>query len=156
MNRISACVSALALASLGGAGIAHAQSSGNPAPTASDDTALTWKGITLYGIVDVAYQYETHGAPFNNYFITGGSEIVQKNSNDSVNGITSNGLSQSRVGLQGNEPLNVLDWSAVFKLESFFNPASGQITDALKSLTQNNGRALADQSTNIDSSKLEN
>jgi predicted porin len=152
MNRISACVSALAVASLGGLGIAHAQSSGTTAPPSSDDTALTWKGITLYGIVDVAYQYETHGAPFSNYFITGGSEIVQKNSNNSVNGITSNGMSQSRVGLQGNEPLNVLDWSAVFKLESFFNPASGQITDALKSVAQNNGRALADQSTNIDSS----
>jgi predicted porin len=149
MNRIRACLLALPLAATG---IAHAQSSGSTAPASGDDTALTWKGITLYGIVDVAYQYENHGAPFSNYFITGGSEIVQKNSNNSVSGITSNGLSQSRVGLQGNEPLNFLDWSAVFKLESFFNPASGQITDALKSVTQNNGRSLADQSTNIDSS----
>src|SRR5579871_4710714 len=149
MNRIRAFVSAVSLAA---AGIAHAQSGGSTAPASSDDTALTWKGITLYGIVDVAAQYETHGAPFSNYFITGGSEIVQKNSNNSVSGITSNGMSQSRVGLQGNEPLNFLDWSAVFKLESFFNPASGQITDAVKSVTQNNGRALADQSTNIDSS----
>jgi predicted porin len=40
----------------------------------------------------------------------------------------------------------------VFKLESYFNPASGQITDALKSVAQNNGRALDAQSTNIDSS----
>ena len=45
-----------------------------------------------------------------------------------------------------------MDWSGVFKLETFFNPASGQITDALKSVTQNNGRALTAQSTNIDSS----
>jgi predicted porin len=149
MNLIRACLLAVSLTT---AGLACAQTTSSTAPPAPADTSLTWKGITLYGIVDVAYQYETHGAPFNNYFITGGSEIVQKNSNNSVNGITSNGMSQSRVGLQGNEPLNVLDWAAVFKLETFFNPASGQITDALKSVTQNNGRSLADQSTNIDSS----
>jgi len=45
-----------------------------------------------------------------------------------------------------------MDWSGVFKVETYFNPASGQITDALKSVTQNNGRALNEQSTNIDSS----
>src|ERR1039458_5243141 len=61
-------------------------------------------------------------------------------------------MSQSRVGLQGKEPLHFLDWSAVFKLETYFNPASGQLTDAVKSVTQNNGRALSAQSTNIDSS----
>jgi predicted porin len=40
----------------------------------------------------------------------------------------------------------------VFKLETYFNPQSGQISDALKSLVQNNGRSLANQSTNVDSS----
>src|SRR5277367_5152961 len=121
-------------------------------PAAVEDGGLTWKGITLYGIIDAAVQYETHGAPFNDYFISGGSDIVQKNSNNSVFGVTSNGLSQSRVGLQGNEPLHFLDFSGVFKLETFFNPASGNLTDALKSVTQNNGRTLENQSTNIDSS----
>jgi predicted porin len=121
-------------------------------PQPVEDGGLTWKGITLYGIIDAAVQYETHGAPFNDYFISGGSDIVQKNSNNPVFGLTSNGLSQSRIGLQGNEPLHFLDFSGVFKLETFFNPASGNITDALKSVTQNNGRALDNQSTNIDSS----
>jgi predicted porin len=131
--------------------MAQAQATGSSAPAAADDS-LTWHGITLYGIVDVDFQYETHGAPFSNYFISGGSDIVQKNSNNAVSGVTSNGMSQSRVGLQGKEPLNFMDWSAVFKLESYFNPASGEITDALKSVAQNNGRALDAQSTNIDSS----
>jgi predicted porin len=127
-------------------------------PTAPADESLTWHGITLYGIVDVDLQYETHGAPFSNYFISGGSDIIQKNSNNSVFGLTSNGMSQSRIGLQGKEPLHFLeqlgfmDWSGVFKVETYFNPASGQITDALKSVTQNNGRSPAEQSTNIDSS----
>ncbi len=54
--------------------------------------------------------------------------------------------------MQGNEPLHFLDFSGVFKLETFFNPASGKISDALKSLTQNNGRTPTEQSANIDSS----
>src|ERR1700691_2222029 len=147
-GRLLAC--ALALLAAGSA--AQAQTTSPTAPPAPADESLTWRGITLYGIVDVDLQYETHGAPFSNYFISGGSDIVQKNSNNSVSGVTSNGMSQSRIGLLGKEPLHFLDWSAVFKLETFFNPASGQITDALKSVAQNNGRALDAQSTNIDSS----
>jgi predicted porin len=141
---------ACALLAVGSA--AQAGTTSSPTPTVPADQSLTWNGITLYGIVDMDFQYETHGAPFSNYFISGGSDIVQKNSNNAVSGFTSNGMSQSRVGLQGNEPLHFGDWSGVFKLESYFNPASGQITDALKSVAQNNGRALSAQSTNIDSS----
>jgi predicted porin len=134
-------------------GVAQAQQmTSSTAPSAPVDESLTWHGITLYGIVDMDFQYETHGAPFSNYFISGGSDIVQKNSNNPVSGLTSNGMSQSRVGLQGKEPLHFMDWSAVFKLETYFNPASGQITDAVKSVAQNNGRATDAQSTNIDSS----
>src|SRR6202034_1073178 len=129
-----------------------AQAPTSTAPQSSTDESLTWHGITLYGIVDLDFQYENHGAPFSNYFISGGSDIVQKNSNNAVSGVTSNGMSQSRVGLQGKEPLHFMDWSAVFKVETYFNPASGQITDALKSVAQNNGRALNNQSTNVDSS----
>ena len=137
---------------LAATGAAHAQTTSPTAPAAPADESLTWHGITLYGIVDVDLQHETHGAPFSNYFISGGSDIVQKNSNNAVSGMTSNGMSQSRIGLQGKEPTGFMDWSGVFKVETYFNPASGQITDALKSVTENNGRSLANQSTNIDSS----
>jgi predicted porin len=142
---------ALTLLAVGSGALAQTTSPTSP-PGAVEEGGLTWKGITLYGIIDADVQYETHGAPFSDYFISGGSDIVQKNSNNSVLGLTSNGMSQSRIGLQGNEPLHFLDFSGVFKLESYFNPASGQITNALKSVTQNNGRPLDEQSTNIDSS----
>jgi predicted porin len=147
-------LSGVAAALVSAAGMAQAQQATSTSSTSAApvDQSLTWHGITLYGIVDVGIQYETHGAPFNDYFISGGSDIVQKNSNNPVFGVTSNGLSQSRIGLQGKESLHFLDFSGVFKLESYFNPASGELTDALKSLTQNNGRPLASQSTNIDSS----
>jgi predicted porin len=141
----------LALLTVSAGALAQTAAPASP-PAAVEDGGLTWHGITLYGIIDAAVQYETHGAPFNDYFISGGSDVVQKYSNNSVLGVTSNGMSQSRVGLQGNEPLHFLDFSGVFKLESYFNPASGNITDALKSVTQNNGRPLDEQSTNIDSS----
>jgi len=121
------------------------------APSASPDQSLTWHGITLYGIVDLGLQYQTHGAPINDYFPAGSADIVQKNSNGSIFGVTPNNLSQSRIGLQGLEPI-VGDWSGVFKLETFFNPQSGDISDALKSLAQNNGRSATTQTTNLDSS----
>ena len=135
------------------AGVAHAQSAAAPASSApATSSALSWHGITLYGIVDLGLQYDTHAAPFSDYFMAGSADIVQKNSRQAQSGVTSNNLSQSRVGLQGTEPLNFGDWSGVFKLETFFNPASGQLSDAAKSLVQNNGRALNAQTTNLDSS----
>src|ERR1700730_6269961 len=130
-------------------GVAHAQSAA--APAAPTDDSLTWHGITLYGIVDVGVQKQAHGAPISDYFVGGSAEIVQKNSNHSVTGVTPSNMSNSRVGLQGVEPIGG-DWSGVFRLETLFNPQSGQIADALKSLAQNNGRSLATQNTNVDSS----
>ncbi len=131
------------------AGVAQAQTAAAPKPAADD--SLTWHGITLYGIVDVGIQNQSHGAPISDYFVGGSADVVQKNSNHSVTGVTPSNLSQSRVGIQGNEPI-IDDWSGVFKLETFFNPQSGEISDALKSLAQNNGRTAANQTTNVDSS----
>jgi predicted porin len=129
--------------------LAQAQSA---APAAkAPDSSLTWNGITLYGIVDVGVQYQTHGVPVSDYFPAGTESLVQKNSNGSITAVTPNNLSQSRIGLSGNEPL-VGDWAGVFRLETFFNPQSGNLSDALKSQVLNNGRALTAQSTNVDSS----
>jgi predicted porin len=116
------------------------------------DQTLTWHGITLYGLIDIGLQYDTHGAPFSDYHPAGSANIVQKNSRQSVTGATPSNLSQSRIGLQGSEPLGVDDWNAVFKVETFFNPQSGDISDALKSMTQNNGKGAGAQTTNLDSS----
>ena len=122
---------ALALGAGAVIGTAQAQSAVGPV-VAPADGSLTYKGITLYGIVDVGLQYMEHGAPFSDYFQGGSADIVQKNSRTSVFGVTSNNLSQSRIGLNGNESLGFLDLSGVFKLETLFNPATGQISDALK------------------------
>jgi predicted porin len=131
-------------------GPAQAQSAA-PAPAKTEDSSLTWKGITLYGIVDVGVQYQTHGTPISDYFPAGTAEPLQKNSNGSVTAVTPSNLSQTRIGLSGNEPI-VGDWAAVFRLETFFNPQSGNLSDALKSIALNNGRDLHHQTTNVDSS----
>jgi predicted porin len=137
---------------LAATGLAHAQSApAEAAPAAPKDDSLTFHGITLYGIVDIGIQNQTHGAPISDYYPGGGAEIVQRNSNHSVTGVAPSNMSNSRIGLQGVEPI-IGDWSGVFRLETFFNPQSGQISDALKSLVQNNGRSLATQNTNVDSS----
>ena len=140
------------LLALAASGVAQAQSMGASGAGAAKDESLTWHGITLYGIVDVGLQYDSHMAPISDWFPAGSGDVVQKNSNNSVTGITPNNLSQSRVGLQGKEALPFMDWSGVFKLETFFNPQSGNISDALKSVALNNNKPLASQATGIDSS----
>jgi predicted porin len=138
---------------LAAAGVAQAQTApSTPAPaTKAEDSSLTWKGITLYGIVDIGIQYDTHSAPFSDYFPAVSGALVQKNDYDSPTGIAGNNLSQSRIGISGNEPI-AGDWAGVFRFETFFNPWSGDISDACKSLTLNNGKALTAQTTGVDSS----
>lgn len=123
-----------------------------PATQAAEDQGLTWHGITLYGIIDVGLQYETHGAPFSDYHPAGSANIVQKNSRQSVFGATPSNLSQSRIGIQALEPLAMGDWAFVGRVETFFNPQSGNISDALKSQVLNNGKTAATSGTNLDSS----
>jgi predicted porin len=145
----------LLLASLAAGSLAQAQAqaptqpAAAPPPAASD--SLTWKGITLYGIVDLGVQYDTHSAPFSDYFPAGSASLVQKNNYDSPVGLTPSNFSQSKIGISGNEPLWG-DWAGVFRVETFFNPQSGNLADALKSLTVNNGKPLTSQTVGVDSS----
>ena len=120
-------------------------------PSITGDDSLTWHGITLYGVIDIGLQYNTHSAPFTPYRPSASGNIVRQNSRESVTGLTPSNMGQSRVGLRGIEPLND-DWSAIFHVEIFFNPQSGEIADSLKSLTVNNGRTLATQSVGVDGS----
>ena len=128
---------------------AHAQQKTGPGITGDD--SLTWHGITLYGVIDVGVQYDTHSAPFTPYRPAASGNIVRQNDDQSVIGLTPSNMGQSRVGLQGIEPLND-EFSAVFQIETFFNPQSGEIADSLKSLTVDNGRALTAQSIGVDGS----
>ena len=120
-------------------------------PGLMDEDALTWHGITLYGVVDIGLQHDTHSAPFTPYRPAASGNIVRSNDYESATGLTPSNMGQSRVGLQGTEPL-VGDWSAVFQVETFFNPQSGEIANSLKSLAMNNGVPVTSQSIGVDGS----
>ena len=115
------------------------------------DDSLTFHGITLSGTIDLGLQYDNHGAPVSAYHPAGTNEYASKQNNASVTAIVPSALSQSKITLAGKEPVGK-EFYGVFKLETFFNPQSGTISDALKSLTLNNGVALASQTQGADSS----
>lgn len=139
----------LTLSTLVLAGAAHGQN--NPTPGPADTTALTWHGLTLYGNVDLGIQRQTHGAPASDYIAYSTETTIQKNSNHSITALVSSPLSWSKVGLAGLEPF-VGNSAALLRLEIYFNPSSGNLSDGLKSLTLNNGRSLTSQTANLDSS----
>ena len=130
-------------------GTAAAQQKTGPGITGED--SLTWAGITLYGVIDIGVQYDTHRAPFTPFRPAASGNIIRSNGRESVIGLTPSNMGQSRVGLQGTEPLSD-DWSAVFQIETFFNPQSGQIADSLRSLTSNNGKPVSTQNVGVDGS----
>lgn len=141
MSVLSAAVfSAISLAGFGSAAFA------------ADDTSLTWNGITLYGTFDIGVAYQSHGTPLSQDFYPGLEYMISKNSNKSITSVAPNGLSQSKIGLRGNEPLND-EFAFIFNLEMGFQPNSGNLSDALKSLVHNNGVPLAEQKSAADGSR---
>jgi predicted porin len=114
--------------------------------------SLTFAGITIYGTVDMGIAYLTHGAPVSSQWSTGLPYYVQAFSNHSIFAVAGNGLSQSKVGISGVEPL-FGDFSGVFRVETGFNPWSGRLADGPGSLTQNNGKANAVKISAGDSSR---
>jgi predicted porin len=117
-----------------------------------ESPALTYMGITLYGTVDVGIAYMTHGAPLSQTWAPGLPYFVQNFSNHSILSAGPNGLSQSKVGLSGVEPLWG-DWTGVFRLETGFDPTSGRLTDGPGSLVADNGRSAATKISAGDSSR---
>ncbi|TWB77653.1 putative porin [Nitrospirillum amazonense] len=120
-------------------------------PQLPKDGSLTFYGITLYGTVDMGFSYQSHGAALSPYYPPGLDFLVSKNGNKGIASLAGNGLSQSKVGLRGSEEF-ADGWSALFKVETGFNPQSGQLADGPHSMAANNGVALTKQTANGDSS----
>jgi len=119
---------------------------------AADDGTLTWNGITLYGTVDIGVAHVSHGAPLSQDFYVGLPYLISKNSNKSITSVAPSGLSQTKLGVKGTEGLSD-SLSFIFNAEMGFNPTSGNLADAPKSLTHNNGVALQNQTTAGDGSR---
>jgi predicted porin len=118
----------------------------------ADDGSLTWHGVTLYGAVDVGVGYNSRTAPLSTNAGFGINYLISKNSSHPYFGVAPNALSSSNIGLKGKEDLSP-DLAVIFNLQTSFLPTSGRLADGLGSLVQDNGVALANQTTSADSSK---
>jgi predicted porin len=117
------------------------------------DCPLTYYGITVYGTIDMGGGWESHGAPYNKDIITGVSELINKQNRPTSMWLqTPNGMSQSNIGVKGKEAITSgLDF--IFDLNFGWNPYSFTAANGPQSLFDNNGIALAKQSSNADSSR---
>ncbi len=115
---------------------------------------LSWNGVTVYGTVDVGYAYQTHGAPLGGAFYPGLEYNLNgsKNANRPISTLAENALEQSKIGVKVAEPVGY-GFLAIGKLETAFNPVSGEIADACASMIRNNGRLYQNQNANSDGSR---
>lgn len=113
---------------------------------------LSWYGITLYGTVDMGVGWESHGTPFNPDFVPGDEYLISKNSNRALWLRSPNAMSQSNIGIRGNEAIDS-DWSVIFDLEAGFDPYSFHLANAPHATAENAGVPLTAQNSYADSSR---
>jgi len=160
----AAAASALALGAAKAADLPTSKPAPPPPPTScfasfynwlsasAQDCPLTYMGITVYGQIDVGVGYSSHAGDFNRYYNNGVGELIAKYSRGSQFQLVPNGLSQTNIGIRGNEPL-APGWSLVFDVNTSFDPYSLQISNGPRSLVENNNVPLQFQNTNADSSR---
>ena len=112
---------------------------------------LTFCGITLFGTFDTGLSYATHGAPNSGGFYAG-DILMQKFYNHAMWSMAPSGLSQTTLGVKGQEEL-MPGLAGVFYASTGINPQSGQLANAPGSQVANNGVPLGWQSMNIDGTR---
>ena len=151
MRKILACTAVFA----GLAATAHAADlSLDSVNDAIPDGPITWHGVTLYGTVDVGGFYTSEGAPVSGAWYNGGNYTIYgaRYANGELGSITNSALEQSKVGLKIEENLGY-GLQAIGKIETGFNPISGELADACASLVRNNGKLYSQFDTNGDGSR---
>ena len=118
---------------------------------ATTDCALTWHGITLYGVYDVGVGWVSHGLPENGYNYEGES-LVNRNGYQHRFLIAPNNLQQTGLGIRGKEEFRP-GWSVVFNASTGINPQSGLLANASATDTVNNGLPRGSYSYAIDGAR---
>jgi predicted porin len=111
---------------------------------------ISYAGVTLYGTIDVGGVYQSKGAGLSGDY---GGGIDFQPHNYMMKSITTpvqNALETSKVGIKIEEGLGY-GWTAIGKLETGFNPLSGELINGPGSLVRNAGLTAA-QTSNGDSS----
>ena len=97
---------------------------------------LSYAGVTLYGTIDVGYAYQTAGLPESSYFYTGQNYLINSSAKTrAISTLTNNAMSQSQIGVKIEENLG-MGFVAIGKIDTGFNPLSGELADACQSLIQ--------------------
>jgi hypothetical protein len=97
---------------------------------------LTWQGITVYGIVDAGFNWQSHGAPFDPRSAVAASYLIQKQNRSSLWSLAPNGLSNSTIGIKGTEPIGA-NLNVVFALDAGFDPYSLRFSNGPGSVAAN-------------------
>ena len=117
--------------------------------------SFTFAGVTLYATIDVGYAYQSNGVPLSGK-LPGGLEYqaftTTRNFSGSQSTLAESGEQQSNIGLRADIPVGY-DFNLVARLETGFNPLSGELTDACGSIADNSGVAQGKQTANADSSR---
>jgi predicted porin len=116
------------------------------------DCPLSYAGFTLYATLDAGLMYNTNGARWNPAFVNGTQGLISKQSNGPKWLWSPNNINQSVIGVKMSEPIGY-GWSIVGTMEAGFDPPSGYLANSQRSQVINNGKVLALQSANGDSSR---
>ena len=152
MRKIVACAAVLAgLTATAYAEDLSVDSIKNPLP----DT-LSAHGVTFYGTIDVGYAYQTNGRPLG--YIVSDLEympfgLVTRNlTGQAISTVTANALEQSKIGVSIEENIGY-GFQAIGRLDTGFDPMSGELSNGCKSVLLNSGIPYAQQSSNSDSAR---
>jgi predicted porin len=98
---------------------------------------LSWHGVTVYGTIDVGYSYQTNGlgASGSNYAPAAYSLFGLQYAKGSNSTILNNNISQSLIGAKIEEGIG-FGTTAIGKIETYFDPAWGEIPDMCKALIE--------------------
>jgi predicted porin len=150
MSRHAGLKTTRMLVAVAGAAACAAASAADPLPD-----SFTLAGVTLYATIDVGYAYQSEGVPLSGKYL-GGLEYqaftTTRNFSGSQSTLAESGLEQSKVGIRVDLPIGY-DINMVGRVETGFNPLSGELTDACGSIVDNSGVPQGKQTANADSSR---
>jgi len=105
-------------------------------------------GITLYGQMDVNGTCQNHGLPYSGtaavgmaYWLVGEGAIDRAGC-----ALGNNGITQSLIGVKIEKSIGY-GFSAIGQVETGFNPASGELSNAVGSVAKQNNSFLNGQTT---------
>jgi predicted porin len=116
---------------------------------------LTFKGVTIYGSIDLGYAYQTNGRPLGG--VVSNLEYIPFTTSRNLNGqsistITASALEQSKIGVKVEEGIG-RGWTVLGRADTGFNPLTGELDDGCRSIKENAAIPSAQQNSNADSGR---